>query len=242
MTTKLTFNLEQLNAEDYKAISLTQALQTNPNGSPSERYKQMVQTSFQTDSREVREFLEETFGIGFSIGMEHSNNDRTQLNKLIAKIAPTKKTKRTKLNYFQYRDLIQMEDFKRFVLKHLENAEKAKDQEKMFTELTYLQLVQFDKTSLYQERKQLDDTAISEVLSLFPNIGKTIKLTYSRYFESDHNTDNQNFNLLMQIIDGRQLSDDPRLYKYDSVEDVQTTNDQQIIRQFISDIERWNNK
>lgn len=243
MSEKLTFNLEKINVEDYKSVSFTpQLLQVDPNGSPTKRFEQMVQTSFQTDSREIREFLENTFGIGFNIAMEHSSNDRTQLNKLIAKIAPTKKSQRTKLNYFQYRDLIQMEEFKRFIINHLQNAEKVKDQEKMFTELTYLELAQFDKTSLYQERQQLDATAISEELSILPDIARNVKLVYLSYLENDQSIKDPEFKILMNIVKGRQQSTSPMIYKYSSPEDVLSTNDQQIIKHFIIDIERWNNK
>lgn len=128
---------------------------------------------------------------------------------------------------------------KRFIIKNIENSESVKDQDKLYRELSYLQVYQ---PNLMRERNEARQRVTASILSVCPEIGASIKQIYELYFQMrGFPVENKEVATLIHIVEQRQNSRDKRIYKLDSMEDVRTTNDDQIIRWFLRDIESWYN-
>lgn len=251
---ELTFNLEELFKSDMKVLSFGEELREVLNN-PVEQYQNFIKpknrevymkSGFSTTSSEIIEFLENR--IGAELDREDHNHRRNQLNSIIKKIAPTQRGKRTKLGYYQFRDLILLDDFNKFVLNNF-NPDNVKDEEKMYAEIMYLQQNKFKETQLYKSQKIEDIATSAYALNLIGGLGEFLKQKYCLYLYLKENnifygtldipdSDKE----LLEIISYRDRQTSITVYKFDSEFDVNTTNDEQMIRFFLTDIDSWANE
>ena len=121
---ELTFDLSSIVSRDIRVLSPNNYLElyNDPSREPWELFfkphqlEKVFQSSFSVTSSQLREFLTETFGIPFELD---NNSNRNRLNEMIKDIAPTQRGKRTKLNFYQYRNLILSDKFNKFILSQL---------------------------------------------------------------------------------------------------------------------------
>ena len=251
---EITFNLDKLRGIDFIRPLDWKSLEKLHNDvnrenwemffRPSELEKVFTST-LKITSRDLREFLDDVFGISMSVD---STNNRNQLNAIIKKYAPTKRGHRTILNYYQFRDLILSDDFNRFVLRKQDES-KSNNKRLMYEELMYLQVNKFKESNLYQEQKKKDTIYYASALSLVEGFDQVLKQYYSmfldlwhiqqvyyRYIEATAETKQ-----MLDIISYRFRQKSPLVYKFDSRDDVYNTDKNQIIEWFLRDVERWAN-
>ena len=181
---EITFNLDKLRGIDFIRPLDWKSLEKLHNDvnrenwemffRPSELEKVFTST-LKITSRDLREFLDDVFGISMSVD---STNNRNQLNAIIKKYAPTKRGHRTILNYYQFRDLILSDDFNRFVLRKQDES-KSNNKRLMYEELMYLQVNKFKESNLYQEQKKKDTIYYASALSLVEGFDQVLKQYYS---------------------------------------------------------------
>lgn len=251
---ELTFNLEELFKADIKVLSFGEELKRVLNN-PKEQYQNFIKpkdrkvymkSGFLTTSSQIIEFLENK--LGAELDREFHNHRRNQLNSIIKKIVPTQRGKRTKLGYYQFRDLILLDDFNRFVLNNF-NPNNVKDEKKMYEEIMYLQQNKFKETQLYKAQKIEDTYTSAYALNLVSGLGEFLKQKYCLFlyllehdiFYGDIDVSDRDKELL-EIISYRYRQTSVSIYKFDSEFDVNTTNDEQMIRFFLSDIDSWANE
>ena len=250
---ELTFDLSSIVSRDIRVLSPNNYLElyNDPSREPWELFfkphqlEKVFQSSFSVTSSQLREFLTETFGIPFELD---NNSNRNRLNEMIKDIAPTQRGKRTKLNFYQYRNLILSDKFNKFLLsKH--DEWKVDDQEKMYNEIMYLQVNKFKESALYQEQKKKDTIYYANALSLVEGFDQVLKQYYSmfldlwhiqrvdyRYIEAPAETKQ-----MLDIVSYRFRQKSPLVYKFDSRDDVYSTTKNQIIEWFLQDVDRWAN-
>ena len=250
---ELTFDLSSIVSRDIRVLSPNNYLElyNDPSREPWELFfkphqlEKVFQSSFSVTSSQLREFLTETFGIPFELD---NNSNRNRLNEMIKAIAPTQRGKRTKLNFYQYRNLILSDKFNKFILsKH--DEWKVDDQEKMYNEIMYLQVNKFKESALYQEQKKKDTIYYANALSLVEGFDQVLKQYYSmfldlwhiqrvdyRYIEAPAETKQ-----MLDIVSYRFRQKSPLVYKFDSRDDVYSTTKNQIIEWFLQDVDRWAN-
>lgn len=250
---ELTFDLSSIVSRDIRVLSPNNYLElyNDPSREPWELFfkphqlEKVFQSSFSVTSSQFREFLTETFGIPFELD---NNSNRNRLNEMIKDIAPTQRGKRTKLNFYQYRNLILSDKFNKFILsKH--DEWKVDDQEKMYNEIMYLQVNKFKESALYQEQKKKDTIYYANALSLVEGFDQVLKQYYSmfldlwhiqrvdyRYIEAPAETKQ-----MLDIVSYRFRQKSPLVYKFDSRDDVYSTTKNQIIEWFLQDVDRWAN-
>ena len=250
---ELTFDLSSIVSRDIRVLSPNNYLElyNDPSREPWEFFfkphqlEKVFQSSFSVTSSQLREFLTETFGIPFELD---NNSNRNRLNEMIKDIAPTQRGKRTKLNFYQYRNLILSDKFNKFILsKH--DEWKVDDQEKMYNEIMYLQVNKFKESALYQEQKKKDTIYYANALSLVEGFDQVLKQYYSmfldlwhiqrvdyRYIEAPAETKQ-----MLDIVSYRFRQKSPLVYKFDSRDDVYSTTKNQIIEWFLQDVDRWAN-
>lgn len=250
---ELTFDLSSIVSRDIRVLSPNNYLElyNDPSREPWELFfkphqlEKVFQSSFSVTSSQLREFLTETFGIPFELD---NNSNRNRLNEMIKDIAPTQRGKRTKLNFYQYRNLILSDKFNKFILsKH--DEWKVDDQEKMYNEIMYLQVNKFKESALYQEQKKKDTIYYANALSLVEGFDQVLKQYYSmfldlwhiqrvdyRYIEAPAETKQ-----MLDIVSYRFIQKSPLVYKFDSRDDVYSTTKNQIIEWFLQDVDRWAN-
>ncbi|HFH9940443.1 TPA: hypothetical protein ACGOPI_001980 [Streptococcus suis] len=250
---ELTFDLSSIVSRDIRVLSPNNYLElyNDPSREPWELFfkphqlEKVFQSSFSVTSSQLREFLTETFGIPFELD---NNSNRNRLNEMIKDIAPTQRGKRTKLNFYQYRNLILSDKFNKFILsKH--DEWKVDDQEKMYNEIMYLQVNKFKESALYQEQKKKDSIYYANALSLVEGFDQVLKQYYSmfldlwhiqrvdyRYIEAPAETKQ-----MLDIVSYRFRQKSPLVYKFDSRDDVYSTTKNQIIEWFLQDVDRWAN-
>ena len=250
---ELTFDLSSIVSRDIRVLSPNNYLElyNDPSREPLELFfkphqlEKVFQSSFSVTSSQLREFLTETFGIPFELD---NNSNRNRLNEMIKDIAPTQRGKRTKLNFYQYRNLILSDKFNKFILsKH--DEWKVDDQEKMYNEIMYLQVNKFKESALYQEQKKKDTIYYANALSLVEGFDQVLKQYYSmfldlwhiqrvdyRYIEAPAETKQ-----MLDIVSYRFRQKSPLVYKFDSRDDVYSTTKNQIIEWFLQDVDRWAN-
>ena len=250
---ELTFDLSSIVSRDIRVLSPNNYLElyNDPSREPCELFfkphqlEKVFQSSFSVTSSQLREFLTETFGIPFELD---NNSNRNRLNEMIKDIAPTQRGKRTKLNFYQYRNLILSDKFNKFILsKH--DEWKVDDQEKMYNEIMYLQVNKFKESALYQEQKKKDTIYYANALSLVEGFDQVLKQYYSmfldlwhiqrvdyRYIEAPAETKQ-----MLDIVSYRFRQKSPLVYKFDSRDDVYSTTKNQIIEWFLQDVDRWAN-
>ena len=245
---ELTFDLSSIVSRDIRVLSPNNYLElyNDPSREPWELFfkphqlEKVFQSSFSVTSSQLREFLTETFGIPFELD---NNSNRNRLNEMIKDIAPTQRGKRTKLNFYQYRNLILSDKFNKFILsKH--DEWKVDDHEIM-----YLQVNKFKESALYQEQKKKDTIYYANALSLVEGFDQVLKQYYSmfldlwhiqrvdyRYIEAPAETKQ-----MLDIVSYRFRQKSPLVYKFDSRDDVYSTTKNQIIEWFLQDVDRWAN-
>ena len=250
---ELTFDLSSIVSRDIRVLSPNNYLElyNDPSREPWELFfkphqlEKVFQSSFSVTSSQLREFLTETFGIPFELD---NNSNRNRLNEMIKDIAPTQRGKRTKLNFYQYRNLILSDKFNKFILsKH--DEWKVDDREKMYNEIMYLQVNKFKESALYQEQKKKDTIYYANALSLVEGFDQVLKQYYSmfldlwhiqrvdyRYIEAPAETKQ-----MLDIVSYRFRQKSPLVYKFDSRDDVYSTTKNQIIEWFLQDVDRWAN-
>ena len=241
---QLTFNLDQLAKDNMEFISPTEIskrLETTAVIKIKD-FKEMEASSFQTTSSEIRDFIQTIFGIGFNAEVKHASNNRNQLNKLIKQVATPQKYKKTVLNYNQYSNLIKLKQFQSFIIDHLQNSYKSEDKETMYKELAYLGANQYTNTIAFKEQKLAEYNGLANILNLL-GLGDTAKTVYTAYLSNKPTNNSDEMRILMEIVAIRQQQpNSPSNYRYDNVQDVMTTNPQQVIRHLLTDINRWNNE
>lgn len=157
---KLTFNLDDLYNFQFFTINpnFLKIDEERTKNEPWRRFRkpkereEILQISFKVSSTEIREFIDEVFGIGMDIDQSHHRNT---LNKMIKRVVPmTQRGKRTYLNFYQFRDLILLEEFNRFILDNLQIDRKVENTERMYQEIMYLQMNKYFQTSMYRVKKK----------------------------------------------------------------------------------------
>lgn len=286
MDTNLTFNLEEINKQNFSGLEISKLIKLQQEGKSinDKTLTEISMSSWNTTSSEIRDFLEGVFGIEFSLGCDHYSYHRNKLNELIksAKIHSTRRGQRSKLNFFEYSNLIKSKEFIKFVSdKYNENME---NQEKLYKELDYLHLNNYKKSTInqqdkkkiiqkiiqyikkqkelgteidylnsnnykestrYQQDKEKTFQYTADSLSIIPNLADQIKKYYCMYFDVK-TMESMNLKIeldetqkyIMDIVKYRFNQTGLTTYKYSSPEDVMSTNDTQVIRHFLVDINR----
>ena len=251
----ITFNLDDIVKKDVRVadFNVLKEMYNNPERQSWELFfkpkelENVLISSFSITSTEIRDFIENTFGIEMNITQTSSNHNR--LNEMIREVAVTKKGKRTKLNYYQYRDLILSERFYRFILKNYDER-RVRDIEKLYSETMYLHINKFNKSSLYLEQKKKDIVYYANALSLIHGFDEILKKYYSMFIDLWHNQGiyygdiyaSNETKQILDIISYRFRQKSEFVYKFSSREDVYSTNKNQIIEFFLQDIDRWANE
>lgn len=250
---ELTFDLNSIVSGDIRVLVPSDYLELHnaPSREPWELFfkphqlEKVFQSSFSVTSSQLREFLTETFGIPFELG---NSSNRNRLNEMIKDIAPTQRGKRTKLNFYQYRNLILSDKFNKFILSKYDEW-KVDDKEKMYNEIMYLQVNKFKESALYQEQKKKDTIYYANALSLVEGFDQVLKKYYSMFLDLWHNQEvyygdiyaPDEVKQLLDIISYRFRQKSPLVYKFYSHDDVYNTNKNQIIEWFLQDVDRWAN-
>lgn len=251
MNNNLTFNLDKINNENMKGIKTGNVLKMHENQMyiRAFQYKEIFVHSFSTNSSEIRDFIENTFGIFFSAEKtDHYSHHRNQLNKIIKdnKLTPTKRGQKTLLDFEEYTRLITSDDFIKFINSNLEKDKKVSNQKKMYEELMYLQVNKYHTTNLSREKSDIKNRSYAFALSISTRLAKDIRRCYIMHVHYPNNEFLQLFNIseedltILEITKYRFIQNNIVTYKYDNENEIMTTNDEQIIRHFLEDIHRWN--
>lgn len=254
MTESITFNLEEIHRKNIITVNLKNIknlLEEKVIANQTD-YKSILNSSWHITSSEFRDFIQESFGIDYSVGSQHASNNRNPLSQIIKKYKneKTQKGKKSKIGLFEFEDIITSDEFIKYITKRTEIDFSPKNQKKMYQELMFLQMNKYQKSKYYKEKKLQTYDTIAYILTIFNNtLPDQIKELYSiliNYNELNKNYhEDSNINdydkMLLDIVNTRNKQAGIGIYKYDSIDDVKTTNGQQIIRQFLTDIDRWDN-
>lgn len=247
---ELTLSLDNLSTTYFKVLNfadasevMNQPVKSYQNFIRSKEREKFMKSSFLTTSSELAEFLEKY--LGMELDRIDNNHKRNQLNVMIREIAETHRGKKTVLDYYQFRNLILRDDFNKFLLNNFD-ASRTKNEEKAYQEIMFLQQNKFRETQLYKEQKQEDSLTVGYALSLvngFPDFLREIYSLYVRLpengvFYGDTNLQD-GVKELLEIVSYRQRQPSLAVYKFDSEEDVNTTNDEQMIKWFLEDVNSW---
>lgn len=254
MAKVLTLNLDEINKQNFSALSLqkmAELLKENVVIKESDNQK-IMQSSWTTTSSEIRKFIENTFGICFTPDKtDHYSHNRNKLNEAIrnAKLGKTKRGQKSTINFYEYCKLVTSDEFIKFITTNLQKDKPVSNEKKMYEELMYLQVNKYQQSSLYIQKKARNYSAIAFALSITTNLAEVLRPYYSLYFELNQKkidyhhsklTDEQK--IILDIVSYRFKQSDITVYKFDSHNDIETTNDEQIIKWFIKDIDRWDNE
>jgi len=260
MDNNLTLNLDEINKRNFSALSVPKVIDLLKENIviKADDHAKMMQSSWTTTSSEIRDFIEDTFGICFTPDKtDHYSHNKNQLNKAIknAKLGKTRRGQKSTINFYEYCKLVTSDEFIKFITINLQKDQPASNEKKMYEELMFLQVNKYQHSSLYMQKKARSYRSISFALevitNVFPqkNLAEQIKYYYSVYlkFQEDKVDYRQislkdEYQIIFDIISYRFNQSDITVYKFDSIDDVQTTNDEQIIRFFIQDIDRWDNE
>lgn len=247
---KLTFNLDKINHDNIRGLhpaDLNNIFKTKLYATASD-FEKILKSSFKTNSSELREFIEKTFGISFVIGTNHYSHHRNQLNKIIKnhKITQTRKGQRSSISFNEYKNIITSDEFIKFINSNLEKDNKVDNQKKMYEELMYLQVNKYNQTELYREENYIKNNALAFALNLVNDLVTDIKSCYILHL----NYPNESYKkldlsiealTLLEITSYRFNQKNIRVYSFDSQHDVISTNNEQLTRFFLEDVDRWNN-
>lgn len=237
----ITFNIDEI----YNQFAFFQTLKNYP------QIKQgwirtkdiflLLESSFQTNTKQIRDSIEEYFGIKFKAG-DYSHN-RNQITKFIKKInVKTSKGKTTSLNFEEYKNLITLPEFIDFITENM-NLNNVSDKEKSYYELKNLLNNTYYQSDIYKRDQHSKRYSEAYILNLFYNTSPLIKECYEACFYLKNNIPLPDIYTsipddLIEVASQREFAN----YKFDSPEDIKTTNNIQIIRMFLDDIDRWDNK
>lgn len=250
---ELTFNLNKLMEQNIRVpdFNILRELAEDPNRKEWELFfkpyelERVLQTSISFTSRDLREFLDDIFGI--DMGIDNSSN-RNRLNEIIKNHVPTKRGQRTKLNYYHFRNLILSDEFNRFILRN-HQEDKSIDPRRMYEEIMFLQNNKFKESALYLEQKKNDIIYYANALSLLDGFDQIIKNFYWAFIDLRNNgvyygdiNAPKEYIQMLDIVSYRFRQKSKLVYKFDSKEDVFTTNSYQIIEFFLQDVNRWANE
>lgn len=212
---------------------------------PHERKNFMV-SSFRVTSSELREFLENIFGID----MTTYSSNRNRLNEMIKKVVgSTKRGVKTELDFNQYKALLMLDEFNKFILdKYMK--EKSVDKDRLYEELAYLQMSRESVNYILEKRKREMYMDITYALSLITGFSDILKQEYRLYLkmrdesrlhhgESSYNNKRKE---LLDIISGRFNELASHAYGADASLEIYKLDDYTIIDWFINDIDRWANE
>lgn len=189
-------------------------------------------------SKEIREFLQNIFGINMSVG----SSGRTRLNEMISDIGVrTKKGAQTKLDYYQYKDLITSSKFISFILKHFDES-KSSNVNKMYEELVYLH----ENFELISKRKIETIIYSLSLVDEFNDFLKTIYRSSRKIVDKNDETEMKKYSKSMRdFID---LISFRYEYFSDDLEEFMTPNKDELYvdysnikmsKMFIDDLIRW---
>ena len=80
MEENLTFNIDEITKNNFQFINISEIDTTRWKN--KNEFKESIKSTFKVSSSDLREFIENTFGIRMDIDMSHNRN---QLNSLIKK-------------------------------------------------------------------------------------------------------------------------------------------------------------
>ena len=115
--------------------------------------------------------------------------------------------------------------------------------ENSYKELNNLLNNTYYESNMYKRDKRNQRDSEAYILSFFNDLSALIKSCYKACFCLKNNIPLPDFyaqipSVLIKVASKREFAN----YKFDSLEDIETTNDMQIIRMFLDDIDRWDNK
>lgn len=170
----LTFNYgELLEEEAFKAFDdnkLAQYLSKIPDYRhhflKKNEFEEVMESAIISAS-ELREFIENTFGID----MKYPSSGRNRLNEILNEMFETKRGKETKLTLYQYKKLLLNEKFERFILNNYWES-KAENIDKLYQELGFLQLNKFKYS---REYKKMQDETINIIAKFLNEVDRYYK-------------------------------------------------------------------
>lgn len=240
MEEKLTFNLEELKENIFEYIEISEIDTTRWKN--KNEFKDSIQSNFKVSSSDLRNFIENTFGI--SMDIEFHSHNRNQLNLLIKKVTKTKKGKTTFLNLNEYIKLIELEEFNTFIIENAQKDFKVANKQKLYDELMYLQIRRYKNTKYYRTESMLELQSFAYYLSIFKTLNRYLNFWYEQPFLRDTHieTENEDINNLLNIINNHYDNNEITKNKFRSVEDIESTSEIQKIYTFLRDIQTVDNK
>lgn len=240
MEEKLTFNLEELKENIFEYIKISEIDTTRWKN--KNEFKDSIKSNFKVSSSDLRNFIENTFGI--SMDIEFHSHNRNQLNLLIKKVTKTKKGKTTFLNLDEYIKLIELEEFNTFIIENAQKDFKVANKQKLYDELMYLQIRRYKNTKYYRTESMLELQSFAYYLSLFKSLDQYLNFWYCEPFLKDTHVEspNEDLNNLLKVINGHYDNTEITKNKFQSIDDVINTSEMQKIYTFLRDIQTVDNK
>ena len=240
MEEKLTFNLEELKENIFEYIKISEIDTTRLKN--KNEFKDSIKSNFKVSSSDLRNFIENTFGI--SMDIEFHSHNRNQLNLLIKKVTKTKKGKTTFLNLDEYIKLIELEEFNTFIIENAQKDFKVANKQKLYDELMYLQIRRYKNTKYYKTESMLELQSFAYYLSLFESLDQYLNFWYCEPFLKDTHVEspNEDLNNLLKVINGHYDNTEITKNKFQSIDDVINTSEMQKIYTFLRDIQTVDNK
>lgn len=240
MEEKLTFNLEELKENIFEYIKISEIDTTRWKN--KNEFKDSIKSNFKVSSSDLRNFIENTFGI--SMDIEFHSHNRNQLNLLIKKVTKTKKGKTTFLNLDEYIKLIELEEFNTFIIENAQKDFKVANKQKLYDELMYLQIRRYKNTKYYRTKSMLELQSFAYYLSLFESLDQYLNFWYCEPFLKDTHVEspNEDLNNLLKVINGHYDNTEITKNKFQSIDDVINTSEMQKIYTFLRDIQTVDNK
>lgn len=240
MEEKLTFNLEELKENIFEYIKISEIDTTRWKN--KNEFKNSIKSNFKVSSSDLRNFIENTFGI--SMDIEFHSHNRNQLNLLIKKVTKTKKGKTTFLNLDEYIKLIELEEFNTFIIENAQKDFKVANKQKLYDELMYLQIRRYKNTKYYRTESMLELQSFAYYLSLFESLDQYLNFWYCEPFLKDTHVEspNEDLNNLLKVINGHYDNTEITKNKFQSIDDVINTSEMQKIYTFLRDIQTVDNK
>lgn len=240
MEEKLTFNLEELKENIFEYIKISEIDTTRWKN--KNEFKDSIKSNFKVSSSDLRNFIENTFGI--SMDIEFHSHNRNQLNLLIKKVTKTKKGKTTFLNLDEYIKLIELEEFNTFIIENAQKDFKVANKQKLYDELMYLQIRRYKNTKYYKTESMLELQSFAYYLSLFESLDQYLNFWYCEPFLKDTHVEspNEDLNNLLKVINGHYDNTEITKNKFQSIDDVINTSEMQKIYTFLRDIQTVDNK
>ncbi len=239
----ITFNIDEIYSKQFAFIQTQKYHTLRPGWIRTKDIFSLLESSFQITTKQIRDFITKNFGIKFEAG-ENSNN-RNQIIKFIKNIGvKTSQGKITKLNFEEYKSLITLPEFIYFIIKNIDLEDfSPSEKEKSYNELKCLLHNNYIQSDVYQRDIYYKRVSEAYILNLFNYVSPMIKDCYEAYFYLKNNIPLPDVyalipNDLIEVASQREFAN----YKFDSPEDIESTNDIQIIRMFLDDIDRWDNK